>query len=516
MPTPAVVPTPIPLPTAQTSRLRIGLDRDPSSLDPAIVTDAAGRLVVGALFDSLTRMSADLSDVRPAAAQSWEVDDTGLVWTFAIAPATWHDGMPVTAQQFVRGFTHVATGAGDEAFNAHLLSVVQGWEETRATGAPLAGVQAMDAATLRITLQRPMGDLPALVSHPALAPRRLGGVDVRRPVGNGPFAMTDAWAQNQFIRVEAVTDHRRFPGVGEIVFLIYAQAGSDVLQYEDFRGGVLDVARVPPGQLGDAADEFGRSSDGHTGPGLLDGVAEQVYYFGFNASTPPLDDAAIRRGLSHLLDRDEIVEDVVENARRRADGLVAPSIPGGGVVECAACTHDPALAAGLLADIDGQLSEPLRILTLEGTTNRRIAAGLANAIRDAVDVQVVVEARPPHEWVQRLQDSDLQVFRGGWEATWPTMGGVLEPLFHSRNVGITNLVRIADADLDEMIDAAMAKSGPGAIPSWQRVERAILDRALVAPVFFEQLNMVVREDVVGFAMAPTGAVDLAAVTVDDD
>lgn len=509
-PDPAVT-SGIALPAADTDRLRIGLDRDPSSIDPAAVTDGTGRMVVDALFDGLTRMSADLSEVLPAAASSWESSEDGLVWNFDVAPATWHDGFPVTAQQFVRGFNHVV-GADGQAFNAPLLSAIEGWTRSRRTGAPLAGVEAVDDDTLRITLQRPMADLPALLSHPALAPRRRGDLDQQRPVGNGPFRMSDDWAHNQFIRVERHAEHRRPARLDEVVFVIYAQSGSDVLQYDDFRRGVLDVAAVPAEELHTARGRHGRADAGWAGPGVLDATADEVYYFGFNVSSSPFDDADVRMAVSQLLDRDRVVGEFTSDSRTPAIGLVPPSFPGGGVVGCLPCIHEPEPPPGVLDALGSAENDPIRILTLDGTTNRQVALELAEALRTVTDVQVVVEARPAQEWVQRLQAADVQVFRAGWVATWPAMGGMIEPLFHSRHLGGSNLVRVDDPGLDAMIDVAM-RGGDGSLQRWQEIEDEVLDRALVAPVYWYQLNRVVGEAVENFAMAPTGAVDLAEVDV---
>ena len=452
------LPTPIPLPVTPTSRLRIGLERDPSSLDPAIVTDDAGLMVVDAVFDSLTRMSDDLTEVEPAAATSWDVSSDGLVWTFHLREdAEWHDGLPVTARQFARAFTHVATNAGGaEPFNAHLLSPIVGWEASQASGVDLAGVRALSPRTLEVTVVSPRGDLPAMLSHPALAPRRLGPGAPDRPVGNGPFRMDDPWAHNQFIRLSAVDTHHDAPRVAEVVFQIYAGTGSATRQVADFRAGVLDVAQVPPLELEEVRAEFGVAEDGYSGPGVLEGVTDEVYWIGFNTTQPPFDAPAIRLGISQLLDRDMVIEQYTASSRSRATGIVPGGIPGSDAIDCAPCRHDPLNAALLLDDLASRVDGPVRVLTVEGVTNRAIADTLAAALRRTAGVPVVVESPPLGEWLARVRGPSLQVFRSGWEASWPAMGGVLAPSFHSANVGGDNLVRLADPTVDVAIEAAQA------------------------------------------------------------
>lgn len=508
------LPTPIPLPVTATSRLRVGLDREPSSLDPALAADDAALVVIDTLFDSLTRMSDDLLEVLPAAASSWQVSDDGLVWTFSLREAQWHDGLPVTAGQFVRAFnTIAANGDGAESFNAHLLSRVVGFDASQSSAVALHGVRAVDPRTLTVEVTQPFADLPAVLSHPALAPRRMGEIDVDRPVGNGPFRMDDPWAHNQFIRVTATTDHRDVPRVGEVVFPIYPGEGSADLQLEDFRAGVLDVAKVPPLEVNGVGTEFGVSADGYTGPGLLDGDGDEAYWIGFNTTFAPFDDPAVRLGISQLLDRDRVIDVYTASSRSRATGIVPGGLPGSQTIDCASCRHDPLAAQRALAGFAERIAGPVRILTLEGVTNRGIADMLAAELRSATGAIVTVEAEPLGQWLADMRGPSLQIFRAGWEASWPTMGGVLAPSFHSSQRGGANLVRLDDAQVDAAIDEAMAMSGDQAIPQWQQVEQQIADLAVVAPVFWHRLNVVVAGQVQGFRMSPTGQVDLSRVSI---
>lgn len=512
--------TQLPAPAATPdTRLRIGLDRDPATVIPAAVSDDAGRLVVDAVFDSLTSMSPDLEDVEPAAAVSWSASPDHRRWSFQLRPeARWHDGLPVTAPQFVRAFNHVAGGGqSPPGFNAHLLRHVEGFDVTRDDGVPLAGVRALGPLELEIRLSRSMADLPAQLSDPALAPRRLALTDRDRPVGNGPFAFADPWAHNQFIRVAAVADHWNRPLLDEVLFQIYAQAGSDALQLEDFRAGVLDVASVPPTELGAVRALFGPSSDGYAGPGLLDGETDNIYYLGFNTTAPPFDDPDVRMGIAQLIDRDRIIQDVTQSSRSRASGIVPSGLPGGGVVECDPCRHDPLAARNRLDGVFDGLDGRLRLLTPEGVTNERVAAIIADDIRAATGIAVQVVERPLGEYVESLRAPDLQLFRAGWEATRPTMGGVLEPLFSSSEIEGDNLARFSDQTVDQALALASRTTTPALrIAAWQRAEREILDLAVSAPIFTHRLNLVVDDAVEGFRMNAAGRVDLAAVSVAEE
>ena len=65
-----------------------------------------------AIFDPLVRSKGP--DVVPGAAESWEISDDGMTYTFHLRDAKWSDGKPVTGGDFVHAFdahVHVASGA---------------------------------------------------------------------------------------------------------------------------------------------------------------------------------------------------------------------------------------------------------------------------------------------------------------------------------------------------------------------------------------------------------------------
>lgn len=331
--------------------LRYGLGGNPVSIDPRFVADDEGLIVVDALFDSLVAMRGDLDGVKPAAASQWEVSDDGLTYTFDLrADATFHDGTPVVADDFVRSFQRIADGTSSPAsFLAYQLSAVEGFVEAQGEGVPLAGVEAVGDDVLVIRLTHPMAEFLQVLAHPSLAPiPSLADEEPEefeeRPIGNGPFAMAEAWQPNQFIRVARSPDHHRPPRLDEVVFQIFADDQSRQQQFADFERGQIDVADVPPRSLTDAVGAYGMSRDGISGPGVLDGTTAALYAYGFNTELAPFDDPAVRRAISLLIDRDRIVQQILLDARVAADTLVPPSLPGAETGRCTHCRFDPEAA----------------------------------------------------------------------------------------------------------------------------------------------------------------------------
>jgi len=73
---------------------------DPPTLDPHLTGDTTSAGVVVEIFSGLVALNTDL-ELVPDIAESWERSTDGLVYTFHLRPnAKFHDGKPVTAQDF--------------------------------------------------------------------------------------------------------------------------------------------------------------------------------------------------------------------------------------------------------------------------------------------------------------------------------------------------------------------------------------------------------------------------------
>lgn len=496
-----------PTPTVE-RRLRLALGREPASLDPLRVRDQVGRLVVDATHDSLTRLSSNLVVVQPSAAVRWSPSDDLRTWTFELRPgATWHDGTPVVADDFVRAFRRLARGGDARVFNSWLV------DPLRADDGSLR-VRALDDATLEVRTPRPTGDLPVLLSDPALAPRHPDGLDPEQPVGNGPFRLVEPWAHNQFVRLAPVTDHWDPARLDEVLLPIYAQRNADEVQYADFRAGALDVAAVPVDEVADARLLFGSAADGYRGPGVVNGELTTVQYLGFATDRPPWDDPDLRRAVSLLIDRDVLVAQVGREARSAAAGLVPPGLPGSELVTCDICERDLVRSLALLDDVARRPTGTVRLLVPDDPANTRVAASVAGSIEDGLDVRVVVDERPLADYAAGLRSGDFDLFLATWTASRSSMGGVVEPLLWSKSGRLDNPGRIASTPIDRALARARQSSSQTVqLVAWQDAEQVALDEGLVAPLYHPRLRTVVAEDVVGFRVSPDGRVDLTGVDV---
>lgn len=500
--------------------LRIGLTSDPTSIDPRFVTDPAGERIVGALFEPLVKLD-DRDAVVAAAAEDWEVLEDGRSFRFTLRDARFHDGSPVTAEAFKRTFDRIMDGTAEPpSFLAYLLEPVQGAEQAQAQGGGLSGVVVEDERTLRIDLDQPRPGFLMTLSHPTLVPLpEEADTDLERfadqPIGNGPFVMLEPREPGVFLRLSRNEDHHAPPLLDEVVLQVYGEDDRDA-QWQDLLDGVLQVSEILPERLDEAEEEFGSSRDGYHGPGVLTGVSGTVYLYGFETTREPFDQPEVRRAISLSIDRDKLADEVMQGTRVAADSLVPPPVPGSQRGACDHCRHAPDEAQALLEAAEVDL-EALTLTHMRGRTHAAIAESMAEDIEAALGIEVELEAEDLQPYVLAVRRGEVPFFWLGWEASEPDPGAYLHPLFHSSQIGLDNLSRFEDEQIDELLEEAVsAPSTAAAAPRYREAERRILDEAPMLPLLWHRHAVVVGPAVQDLYWSPLGRLDLSGVWLDEE
>lgn len=499
---------------------------EPAAIVPVEAVGSAALTVVDALFDSLTYWgprptqgdaTSELHP-RPSAALAWSSGDDAKTWTFRLRPtATFHDGTPVTAADFVFAW-ELAVELDQVGYH---LRDVEGYDALRAGQADgLAGVTAVDAHTLEVRLRRANADFAAVVGHPSLGPlpRELWTADPesfrQRPIGNGPFLAPEAWVPGQFVRV---TPYGRWnnrvsgPAVAEVVFQIL---DTDTA-YLAFQQGRLDFTELPPGALSDAIETYGESADGYTGPGVLRGGLPVLYYLGFDVTEPPFDDVEVRRAVSLAIDRTGLATEALEGNVTIARSLVPPVLPGFRGARCLTCRHDPEAAEEVFAE-RGITS--LALWFNRGGGHERIAHRLRRDF-EAVGVRLELRTEEFPQYLAALEAGDAGLFRFGWAVDYPTLENALYPILHSdaRGGGDRgyNYGSYAASDVDALLDEARAT-----LDASERHARYVeaaelaLNRDQVAvPLFTYRHAAVASDRLDGLVYNAMGSVDLVTVDI---
>jgi peptide/nickel transport system substrate-binding protein len=105
-----VLITPTPEPIAQGGTMVHSSFSDATILNPILWNDAESSEIGSKIFESLVEEDPFTGEIIPSVAESWEVSEDGLVFTFTLREdVEWSDGTPLTANDFKFTFDAIAS-----------------------------------------------------------------------------------------------------------------------------------------------------------------------------------------------------------------------------------------------------------------------------------------------------------------------------------------------------------------------------------------------------------------------
>jgi len=449
-----------------------------------------------AVWTPLTTIEAGTGDLVPGVAEEWTSDDQ-KTWTIKLQDGwTFHDGSPVTAQSFVDSWNATATAANALNGNAQ-MAIIEGYDEMnppkgKPTATELSGLEAVDELTLRVTLKEPNSLFPYLIANPVFAPMPEGAADdlksfATHPIGNGPYKLRDGGfdADDQDVYLVPYEDYAGEPAeVDEIDLRIYQDPATI---YTDFQAGSIDLALLDGDNLATAKEEFPDQ--------VVDVDFPALVYLGF----PAYDDRftpEIREAISMAIDREAIVEGLLQGNGTPATGLAPDVLTGGGEAECPSCTFDADAAKQALDDAGGW-SGDLVLYTYQDPTNERVLEAVTNQIRSNLGIEdVKFEALPIDQLYERFGaqsiDGPSLAYAG---ASFPHLFALADQMLNPGQ--LLNVTGYDNPEFTQAMTAAVTENA--SIEDTTEQVRAAVDQALadapIAPLFWPQGGLVHSEKV---------------------
>jgi peptide/nickel transport system substrate-binding protein len=298
---------------AQAQTLRVGLAEDPDVLDPSLARSFVGRIVFSGLCDKLLDIDDKLAIVpQLATSYEWSTDSKAL--TMKLRPGvTFHDG-----EKF---------DAAAVKFNIERHKNLPG-SARRGELAPVASVDVIDAATVRLNLSAPFSPLLAQLADRAgmmvspKAAQAAGDKFGTRPVCSGPFKFTERIAQDRIV----LERYPQYWNKDAIHFdkVIYTPIPDATVRLANLRSGQLDfIERVAPSDMEKILAEKKLKTSRITEIGYQ-GITVNLAK-GDKAKTSVLArDPRIREAFELSLDRQGLVQVVMDNEATAGNQWVAP------------------------------------------------------------------------------------------------------------------------------------------------------------------------------------------------
>lgn len=500
---------------------------NPVCIDPYNVQEDQGTQVEFQLFDTLMQFDFENNELKGLAAESFDVNEDATEFTFHLVEgAKFHNGDPVTAQDFVRGWTRlvspnsaISTEYGPSEISYH-LSVVEGYDAlVNGETDEFSGLSCPDDNTLVVKLSSAYADFAYIASHPALSPvPACAEEDAKNfylaPVGNGPFMMKPdtKWEDGQYIDIVKFDDYYGEPAkIDGVHFIIQKDVET---AYKEFQAGNLDVCDVPVAQIEAARKERGEAEcTMEDGKHMLLGAEPSTYYLVVNNNDEQFKNPDLRKGVSLAINREAICETLFKGTRTPADGIIPPGIDGytEGAWEFSAYDVDKANEyLDKVAPMSGDSRGINVVLTYNQDGGHKEI--MESVIGDLAKVGITAESETP-EWSAVLEQYTAGTFqfgRLGWIADYPIMDNFLYPLFHSDSIGGDNKSGYSNAEVDKLIDEARATTDDDArIAKMKEADAIIASDCPVIPLMFYTHTLVGSDRIKNLYVDPQKKADLA-------
>lgn len=336
---------------------RMALHGDPSTnvvQAPGALVDI---LVNKTMYNNLVQyaLSEDGQSIElvPDLAESWEANDDLSEYTFTIKEGVlWHDGEPFTVE--------------DVKFSIETILNPDNNGSGRANIASIDTVEIVDERTVKFILKESFADLPIMLGYnrPMFPKHRLEGADfnnptdfLQNPVGTGPFKFVEL-VQGSHLETEAFEDYfEGRPLLDGIFFAVIPDGNTRVAQ---LLSGDIDFTVIEPAQL--------EAVEGREDVEVRFTPQVNYYFFAINHSVERFSDVRVRRALVHAIDREAIIENVLQGAGTVAVGPINPLLGDFYNSDIEPYPYDMDMAASLLEEAGWTKDESGKLVNEAGET----------------------------------------------------------------------------------------------------------------------------------------------------
>jgi peptide/nickel transport system substrate-binding protein len=289
--------------TGDDTEIVIGSTNEPTGLVRNVGgSSGVSQTMTRNVFEGLTSVDVD-GQVIPTLAESWDVSDDGLTYTFHLQTgAAFHDGTDLTADDVVWSITE-AIGPDSKAARKSDLQTIQ-------------TVTAVDDDTVELDLSRASQGLTFYLASITIV--KSGDTELDSDNGTGPYRFVE-WVQGDHLTIERNDDYWGEPAKNAGVTFRFFQ-DTTALNNALLTGDLdLVIAEDSPDQLVQFQDNPDFT--------ITEGTSTTKQLWAFNDREAPFDDVRVRQALYRAIDRDAILSAVWDGYGQVIGSMVPPSDP---------------------------------------------------------------------------------------------------------------------------------------------------------------------------------------------
>ena len=501
-----------------TAMLKLNLKTEPPSLDPPKGFDSTSNEVLNATMEGLARLDKDHKP-QPAMAEKWTVSEDGKTYTFTLRDSKWSNGDPVTAQDFEFAFKRILDP--NNAFpSAFLAYYIAGAEEFNIGKGNADGVKvkAVDDKTLEVQLKAPAGYFLHILTQATFFPvnKKVAesnpkwSENASTLVTNGPFKMED-WVHDQSVKVVKNDgywdkDSVKYAGID------WVMVNDENTQFQMYKTGQLDMVQTVPNDMKKKLIDSGEAK--------VESEAS-IYYYRMNTKMPPFTNVNIRKAFALAIDRQTLIDNVVQGKQAPALAHVPFGFPeptggdfrekGGDFIKDNDIEQAKALLKKGMEEEGWTTLPPVTMTYNTSDAHKSVAQVLQEMYKKNLGVDVKLDNK---EWKVFLSDQrarNLQFSRSTIPADYGDPVNYLE-LFVTDHPG--NRINYSNKEYDALVEKIRNTADETErFKLMHDAEKIFMDDMPLVPIYFNTKVFMDQENVKGIIRHPVGTLDYKWVEI---
>ncbi|HAT02444.1 MAG TPA: peptide ABC transporter substrate-binding protein [Oribacterium sp.] len=504
---------------ASKEALKVMMETPVQSLDPQQATDGTSFEVIADYTDGLMQMDKDGKAVN-ALAESYEVSDDGLTWTFKIRKdANWSNGTPVTAKDFVFGWQRAVDPnvASEYSYMLSDIGQIKNAAEIIAGKKDKSelGVTAVDDKTLKVELNSPVSYFTSLMYFPTFYPVNeeffnscadTFGTSPETTLSNGAFILDSyepAATEFHLSKNENYYDASKIQLAG-LDYQVIQDSQTALMSYQN---GELDMTLVNGDQVDQVKDDPAFKA---IGAGYLWYVSPNI------KEVPELANDNIRKALTFAIDREAITSNILKDGSKPTYTAVPMDFaagPDGSDFSADqtkfqdVCASDTAKAAEYwkkgLEEL-GKDSIHLEMVVDADDAPQKVATVLQEQWQSTLPgLTISLKVEPKKQRVKDLQDGNYQLGLTRWGPDYadPMTYLGMWVTDNSNNYGFWSNADY-DAIIKECTTGDLATDAKGRWAKLYDAEKIVMDNSVIFPLYTQCNAEMVSTKVSGVEFHP--------------
>jgi peptide/nickel transport system substrate-binding protein len=499
-----------------------GMGGDADALDPHTAGAWAAWRQTTMIYEGLVRIDLHAEEGTPGIeaqlAESWEVSDDGLTWTFDLRQGVqFHDGSDFDADAVYYNYERVWVEDSPQFFANARPRAVYAFQF-------LDDVEVIDDYTISFTHAQPVGEFLRLIGDyyffGIISPARLDEVGneelPQNGSGTGPFRFVERSPGERTVFERNDDYWGRPPYVDRLIVRPILEDQARVVALQT---GELDLMSDPPP---DTIDSL--VNDGYV---LSMGDAPHVTWYYFHFRNEHGSNQLVRQAVSHAINREAIATQLFRDTAAPAYGILSPGMPAYDP-DYKPFDYDPDRARELLEEAgypDGFSTKLLGVPTASGWPQAGAVAEMMQTNLADVGIELELELV---EWItflgqalDRVQRTDAMLYGTAWGMPFNFFLNIIsESVYRTEEANPWNWYNYREnprEDLDEKLQAgAMEIDIEAGNEHYREAHRQIVEEDIAfLPITHDKLPHLMRPEVKGFIHSVNMNYDMTTVWLDE-